>query len=427
MARELPPGAAFYRHGLRRMTGRDIREHHRPASSLELLFDLTFVAAFSVAGGQLAHGVAGGHAGSAVVAFAVCMLSIIWAWVNYSWFASAFDTDDWLFRLLTLVQMAGVVVLAIGIPQLFESVEHGEHLHAPVMVFAYVVMRVALIAQWLRSAGDPRYRAAAISYAVTVGLAQVGWILLIVVLDLPLVASLVCMALMWGLELTGPLLAERKSAAEHGGTPWHPHHIAERYSLLTIITLGESVVGTLAAAQEISANVGWSFDTVVVIAAGLSMSFALWWTYFLLPSGPVLAARRQKVNGWAYGHIPMLAAIAAVGAGLHVVGFAYEPEAHVSTLTTILAITLPELVYLIGLYLVYAYLVSGVPRSVAHLTMTVLPVLAIVGAALGWPLWVCLLVAVAGPVTLVVSYEVWEWRPLAAQLDRAVGSRTDRD
>ena len=45
---------------------------------------------------------------------------ISWAWINFSWFASAYDTDDWLFRLLTMVQMVGVLILALGLPAMFD-------------------------------------------------------------------------------------------------------------------------------------------------------------------------------------------------------------------------------------------------------------------------------------------------------------------
>ena len=68
--------------------------------------------------------------------------AVIWAWVNYSWFASAYDTDDWLFRLATMVQMVGVIVLSLGLPQMFESIDHGDTLDNGVMVAGYVIMRV---------------------------------------------------------------------------------------------------------------------------------------------------------------------------------------------------------------------------------------------------------------------------------------------
>jgi low temperature requirement protein LtrA len=37
-------------------------------------------------------------------------LAISWAWINFSWFASAYDTDDWIYRLTTMLQMVGVIV-----------------------------------------------------------------------------------------------------------------------------------------------------------------------------------------------------------------------------------------------------------------------------------------------------------------------------
>ncbi len=58
--------------------------------------------------------------------------------MNYTWFASAYDTDDWVFRLATMVQMVGVIVLALGLPQMFESIDHGDTLDNGVMVAGYV-------------------------------------------------------------------------------------------------------------------------------------------------------------------------------------------------------------------------------------------------------------------------------------------------
>ena len=53
------------------------------------------------------------------------MFAVIWAWIQNTWFASAYDTDDWIYRLLTMVQMIGVLVLALGLPPMFESIDAG--------------------------------------------------------------------------------------------------------------------------------------------------------------------------------------------------------------------------------------------------------------------------------------------------------------
>jgi low temperature requirement protein LtrA len=66
--------------------------------------------------------------------FGLASFGICWAWTNFTWFASAYDTDDWVFRIVTMVQMIGVLVLAIGVPRMFASIEHGEHLDTSIMV-----------------------------------------------------------------------------------------------------------------------------------------------------------------------------------------------------------------------------------------------------------------------------------------------------
>ncbi len=66
-----------YQHGLRRMRGRSITEHGRTATPIELLFDLTFVAAFGVAGNVHVHAIAVGHMGAGVLGFTAAMIALV--------------------------------------------------------------------------------------------------------------------------------------------------------------------------------------------------------------------------------------------------------------------------------------------------------------------------------------------------------------
>ena len=86
-------------HRIRRMSGRDPYEDHRVATPLELLFDLTFVVAFGVAASEFAHMLAEGHVGAGLAGFAFSTFAVCWAWINFTWFASAYDTDDWMYRV----------------------------------------------------------------------------------------------------------------------------------------------------------------------------------------------------------------------------------------------------------------------------------------------------------------------------------------
>lgn len=113
------------------------------ASTLELFFDLVFVVAVSIASMRLHHALTEGHVGRGILDYAIVFFGIWWAWMNFTWFATSFDTDDWLYRLLTSVQMGGVLVFASGIPEVFEH--HG----FTALIIAYVVMRLAMVAQLL--------------------------------------------------------------------------------------------------------------------------------------------------------------------------------------------------------------------------------------------------------------------------------------
>ena len=147
-------------HALVKMGGRDPHELGRVATPLELFFDLTFAISFGVAAAQLAHALAQGHVAAGLTAFGFAIFAVVWAWINFSWFASAYDTDDWIFRVVTMLQMVGVLILVMGLEPMFASVVEGEHVDNRVMVMGYVIMRLALVFQWLRAATqDPQRRA----------------------------------------------------------------------------------------------------------------------------------------------------------------------------------------------------------------------------------------------------------------------------
>ena len=78
---------------------------HRAGTPLELLYDLTFATSFGLAASEVASVVADGHFVAGLVGFGFASFAICWAWINFSWFSSAYDTDDWVFRLATMVQM----------------------------------------------------------------------------------------------------------------------------------------------------------------------------------------------------------------------------------------------------------------------------------------------------------------------------------
>ncbi|MET0789806.1 MAG: low temperature requirement protein A, partial [Cellulomonas sp.] len=341
-----------------------------------------------------------------------------WAWINFSWFASAYDTDDWLFRVTTLVQMIGVVVFTLGLPALFESLEVGGSVDNGVLVAGYVVMRLAMIAQWLRVAvQDPGRRRTALAYVVLVGIAQLAWIALALAHQSALVFFF-CAAVLFVFEAVCPVIAERRSS----GTPWNPLHIAERYGLLAIIALGEGIFGTVAAVSALVDQQGWSTDAVLVVVAGVGITFGLWWTYFIVPSGEILARHRERSVVWGYGQVVVLGAIAAIGAGLHVAASVIEGHAEIGVTGAVLSVAAPAIVFSVTLFALHTYLLREVDGFFAGLVAgTVAILLGAIGlAAAGAPIGVCLVVMTLAPAVVVVGYETVGYRREDAAVQRAL-------
>ncbi|WP_063905974.1 low temperature requirement protein A [Nocardia kruczakiae] len=292
------------------MRSRSVDEPYRAATQLELLFDLTFVVAVAGIVAQLGHAIGTGHLWSALAPFLQVFFAIWWAWMNFTWFASSYDTDDVPYRLLTLLQMAGVLVLAAGVPAAFE---HDDY---TAITIGYLVMRSCLVAQWLRAAhGDRAGRPTALRYATGIAVLEVLWLSRLGLAAAGVLPDLVArpvFIILVAAELTVPVWAERER-----GTAWHPHHIAERYTLFTIILLGESVLAVSSGVAD-ALDDGFQPALVVIALSGLVLLFALWWLYDLLPGGPGLAERRNWSFLWGYSHYAIFAALAALGAGLEV-------------------------------------------------------------------------------------------------------------
>jgi low temperature requirement protein LtrA len=346
------------------MSGRNPEEEHRAATPLELFFDLCFVVAVAQASVALHHEVAEGHLLDGALFFGMTFFAIWWAWMNFTWFASAYDTDDVLYRLLTFVQIAGVLVIASGVERAFTELDYST------MTVGYVIMRIGLVAQWLRVAIEHRdRRQTALRYALGVTLVQVGWVSR---LFLPPQLGMAAFAPLVALELLVPVWAESTGRP----TPFHRGHIAERYGLFTIIVLGECILAASTAVQEALTAGGLSLQLLALAAGGLVLVLAMWWAYFKHDATVEPTELRQAFI-WGYGHYFVFAAVAATGAGLHVAVDLTHQEAEIGPVIAALAVAIPVVVYLLT-----AWLVSRGGRSLAAMRPVVVGAAVVLASAL---------------------------------------------
>ena len=377
---------------VRRMSGRDPAEAHRASTPLELLFDLTFVVAVARAGLELRDALALGQAGLALARYAEIFFGLWWAWMNFTWFASAYDTDDVPYRLLTLLQMAGVLVFAAGIPAAFQ------HFDLAIVVAGYVIMRLALVAQWLRAArGHPEGRAATLRYAAGITVVQLGWVGW---LFLPSGAHVTGFLVLVAAELAVP------AWAEFGGrpTPWHPGHIIERYGGFTIIVLGEVIAAIAIAVQETMDHSRASPRLLTAAAAGLLLVFALWWLYFKHSAAEDIRRSMPWAFVWAFAHYLIFAAVAALGAGLQVVIGTLTHSARITPAFAALTVAIPVAVYIV----VLAPLSTRTRGEPAAFQLTLLTAALVLAAAAATPILTLPLsiVIMAVLVALLLAYHL---------------------
>jgi len=369
------------------MRPRSPHEPHRAATPLELFFDLVFVVAVAQAASRLHHGLAEAHGGEAVLSFVMVFFAIWWAWMNFTWFASAYDNDDVPYRLAVFIQLTGALILAAGVPQAFDERDFA------IVTLGYVVMRLAMVGQWLRAArSDEERRVCATRYAIGITLCQMGWIAL---LFLPL--GLMGFALMVIAELVVPIWAERVTA-----TPWHPEHISERYGLFTIIVLGESILSASQAIQSTIQTGEFSGALVGIIVGGLLIVLTMWWFYFDRPTHNLLDSL-QTVFLWGYGHLFIFAAAAAVGAGIAVTVDQATHHAEIGPRGAGFAVAIPVAIYLMGLWAIHTR-----PRASSWFQIALFPVatlLILLTPLTGQPvLWTGLLMAVLLSIKLIARY-----------------------
>ena len=383
---EIDPTTASGRFHLHRMLPRDPSEPGRTASPLELFFDLVFVVAVSIASSNLHHALSDGQFWHGVTSYLLVFFAIWWAWMNFTWFATSFATDDWLYRVLTVVQMAGVLVLAAGIQPAFDD---GDFTLA---VYGYVAMRVPMVLQWLRASRNAGpARRAALAYAWGIAAVQVAWVAWLLVPDGP-AARLSWLALA-AIDLTIPVFAERR-----GSTPWHPHHITERFGLFTLIVLGESLLASANAIVEARHDSG-SFDELLPLAVlALVVTAGLWWIYFWPPHHESIGTLRQSIR-YGYSHYVIFAAAAAFSAGIEVEIDALTDDSSLSDLAASLCVTVPVSVFMIATWWVT---VRPYADRVVNTALPLAAVLVLVDPLIPVPFAITSLVLVAVVAVLVV-------------------------
>ena len=267
---------------------------------LELFFDLVFVFALTQVTALMAEDPSWGGLGRGMLVLAL----LWWAWGAYAWLTNYVAAEEDRERLLMVAVMGAFLITALAVPEAF-----GED--ALVFAVAYTVARWLHIFIFAEANEDVDAQQAIRRLARTA---------------LPAPALLICGAFLerdlqtaiWtvavAIDFAGPFVFGVR------GFRVSPGHFAERFALIVIIALGESIVA-------IGTGLEGELDAGTVGAAllGLVTAFALWWAYFDVVA--IVAERRFRDSrgehrlriardSYSYLHLPMVAGIVLMALGV---------------------------------------------------------------------------------------------------------------
>jgi low temperature requirement protein LtrA len=271
---------------------------------LELFFDLVFVYAITQVTALMTHDLSWSGLGRGLLVLA----ALWWAWTGYAWLTNTLEPEEGMVRAGMFTAMAAMLVAALATPQAFGA-------DAVLFGVAFVLVRLVNLALYaIAGKRDPEFRHAVVRFAPT---AAIGPLLI-------LAAGFVggdAQVALWVLAIvalySGPLIDR--------GRGWHisPAHFAERYGLIVIIALGESIVAISFAASDIDLTA----PVITAAVLGLAVIAALWWAYFdvfaVLGAGQLsdttgVARARLARDNYSYLHLPMIAGIVLFALGLEI-------------------------------------------------------------------------------------------------------------
>lgn len=276
-------------------------EYSREVSFLELFYDLVYVVVI----GQAAHHLAEHVSWEGVGDFAI-VFGLIWmAWLNGTLWHELHGREDGRSRLYIFTQMGLIALLAV-----FTGDATGEA--GPEFALVYVLLYLLFTWQWYvvhRIDEDPRYRPTTTRYLIGMVL-SVAAIAISAVVDEPIrLAIWAVFVVAWVVGGLALLTTDRTAGFGEGVTA----SLVERFGLMTIIVLGEVVIGVVNGILDVEDG---NAMTIAVGMVGLVIGMGIWWNYFDLLGRRIPRQQGGRLAGWMFAHLPVTMSIAAAGAAM---------------------------------------------------------------------------------------------------------------
>jgi low temperature requirement protein LtrA len=280
---------------------RSAAEADRKVTWLELFFDLIFVAAVAQVAEPLRHDYSVG----ALVRLTPLLALIWWAWAGHTFFSTRFDAADGIQRGLTFLQIFAVAVMAANAKDALDSRSSAG------FAAAYAAVRLVLVGQYLRVRHLADARVLAQRHIAGHGSAALVWLFSALV---PAPLRFWMWAIAFAIDLGTPWTAVPHSVK----APPDAAHLPERFSLFTLILLGEAVVAVM---QGMESQDEWPLAAALAAFLGMGVPFLICWWYFhrALDAGERTVRNHRdaiRFHVWSYAHFPLYLGIVVLGVGV---------------------------------------------------------------------------------------------------------------
>ncbi len=271
----------------------------RHATWLELFYDLIYVVVIAKLTHLLAAPAGGRLTPEEYLAFTGLFVPVWWAWTGHTLFANRFDPDDAPHRLLTLLQMGAVILMAVFIGGVGTGKEAG-------FALSYAAVRAVLLLMYLRvHLARPDLRFVSGHFLTGFSLGVFFWVLS-VFFEPPLMYAL------WGAGLLVDMATPWVGQKMLSKVSVHSSHLPERLGLLSIIILGESILGIVTGSKEVE----WSVRSIAAGLGGFVLLGSVWWLYFETLEHALMGKKMKSGQLSIYGHLPIYIGLATMAAGV---------------------------------------------------------------------------------------------------------------
>ncbi|MHA7190059.1 low temperature requirement protein A [Arthrobacter sp. MDT2-16] len=294
----------------RRLPAARVSDESHRVTTFELFFDLVFVFAFTQVTGLMAHE----HSFVGVLQGLIILTLLWWSWVSFSWLSNQTHVDEGIMRFGLSAVMVAMFIASLAIPEAFHDLEGG--LSGPlVLALSYVIVRLLHVTLYAYAAGDdsPLRR----QVAKTAGGMILGSALIVTGAVVGGTAQLWFWLAGVGVDAGITYLTSTRGN-------WRVHsaaHWTERYGLVVILALGESIVAIGVGASQEPVSV----PILLGAAFGVMLSVCMWWLHFdvtALAAEHLFAALRGRVraaaavDAYTYLHLPLVAGIVLSALGV---------------------------------------------------------------------------------------------------------------